>query len=184
MTTDVLTQLRACGVTIAPGEEPGTVRLALSGPLPAALRAAVRDRAALRDALDQEVAAAAELFRARRTGRQVLRHAAAMLEEPPSGAPGTRRERRRARQMAPLATDPSRALYWAIARRAQRDDADAALPVAELVHCAVLRELEARYPGQPVEGALVRLGDAEGPGALRELFRAAADRLLAPAAGS
>ncbi len=183
MTADVLTQLRASGVSVTPGAEPGTVQLALSGPLPPALRAAVRDRAALRDALDQEAAAAAELIRARRTGRQVLRHAAAMLEVP-SDAPGTRRERRRARQMAPLATDPSRALYWAIARKAPRGDADAALLVAELVHGAVLQELGARYPGQPVEGALVRLGDAEGPGALRELFRAAVDRLRAPAAGS
>lgn len=180
MTAPVLDRLRACGVAVTPGAEPGTVQLALRGPLPPALRSMVRDRAALREALDQEAAAAAELIRARRRGREVLRHASAMLGEPPPDAVGTRRGRRWAR----LAADPSRVLYWALASAAKADGAEALARVAELVHGTVRQELEARCPGQPVEGGLLRLGEAQGAGALRELFRAAADRLRPPAAGS
>ena len=119
MTVPVLDQLRGCGATITAGPEPGTVQLALRGPLPAALRAAVRDRAGLRRALDQEAADAAVLIRERRTARLVLRHAAAMLGELPPNAAGTRRGRRRAR----LGGDPSRALYWALASGARADGA-------------------------------------------------------------
>ncbi|MHB8325339.1 MAG: hypothetical protein ACYDHB_13145 [Candidatus Dormibacteria bacterium] len=170
MTAAILAQLQACGVTITSGADPGTVQLALRGPLPPALRAAVRDRAALRDALDQEAAVASALIRRRRNGREVLRYAAHLLGQP------VLNER--------LAAKPSRALYWGLGSAAKGGDPEAALLVAELVHGAVLQELEARYPGQPVEGALVRLGGADGPGALRDLFLAAADRLRPPAAGA
>lgn len=184
MTVPVLGQLRGCGATIIAGPEPGTLQLALRGPLPPALRAAVRDRAGLRRALDQEAADAAVMIRDRRTARRVLRHAAALLGDLPPDALETRWGRRRGRRRARLVADPSRALYWALSSAAGADGAEAAARVAELVHGAVRQELEVRCPGQLVEGGLVRVGDAEGPGALRELFRAAADRLRPPEADS
>lgn len=176
----ILDQLRASGVIVPPGAEPGTVQLSLPGPPSGALRSMVRDRAALREALAQGAAAAADLARSRRWGREVLRHAAAVLGEPPPDALGTRRGGRRAQ----LAANPSRALYLALGSAAKADSAEAVVRVAELVRGAARQELEARCPGQPVQGGLVRLGDTEGPGALQVLFLAAPDRLRPPAVGS
>ncbi|MHB8322988.1 MAG: hypothetical protein ACYDHB_00975 [Candidatus Dormibacteria bacterium] len=159
----LLTELRAHGVEVTPGAEPGTVQLALRGPLPPALRAAIRDRAGLREALDHEAAAALAVTRGRANAIKVLRHAAHMMGWavlPPR-----------------LVANPSRALYWALGPPATGDDAEQGAMVAELVHDAVRAELAARYPSELVERGLVRLGATEGPGALRELFLAAAERL-------
>ena len=159
MTAALLAQLRASGVTIAPGPEPGTVQLALRGRLPPALRA-VPDH---------------------RKGQAVLPHAVRMLSWP--AAPErleTRRERRWARHMARLSAKPSLALYWALTSARHRVDSKCGARVAELVHDAVRAEMTRRHAKWPTEGCLLRLVEEEGPAALRDVLVAA----QAPLSGS
>lgn len=182
--TDALAQLRACGVTIAAGSEPGTVRLTLRGPLPAALRTAIRDRNALREALDQEAADVAARAQRLRAARAVLLRATHLLTDPTPERRETRRGRRRAARVVRLSVDPSRALYWALDEKVPATETASAVLVTELVHAAVRRELEERCPGQPVPGGLLRLAASDSGEALRQLFLGAANRLRPPATAS
>lgn len=116
------------------------------------------------DKATMEAVPTSERTASRPATAQILRHAIKFLDQ---GQPR-------------IVQHPTWTLYWALTAAG----AVSGSPRAEAVHAVVVAVMQARHPDWPTQGSLIRLVEAEGPAALREVLEQARASLSGSVGGT